>query len=205
MLGGVAGGIAQTYGWDATLVRLAFVIAALLGIGIPAYVVAWIVIPPEDGDGEPERREGPAIIALLLLGVGVLLLGGRLLPRGHRIVDVMWAVALIGGGLFVLVMRSNSKQDTSESNVAFGPPAPDVRVRAARRAERRIDRTRRHGRGTSRERCCRCGRSRCFRGAERDDRECVDATRTLAVLAGGPAAPPSPPSPARATVPSSRP
>ena len=124
MLGGVAGGIAQTYGWDATLVRLAFVIAALLGIGIPAYVVAWIVIPAEDGDGEPERREGPAIIALLLLGVGVLLLGGRLLPRGHRIVDVMWAVALIGGGLFVLVMRSNSKQDTSESNVAFGPPAP---------------------------------------------------------------------------------
>ena len=124
MLGGVAGGIAQTYGWDATLVRLAFVIAALLGIGIPAYVVAWIVIPPEDGDGEPERREGPAIIALLLLGVGVLLLGGRLLPHGHRIVDVMWAVALIGGGLFVLVMRSNRKQDTSESNVAYGPPAP---------------------------------------------------------------------------------
>jgi phage shock protein PspC (stress-responsive transcriptional regulator) len=34
-------------GWDVTLVRLALVVAVLLGCGAPvlAYVVAWIVIP----------------------------------------------------------------------------------------------------------------------------------------------------------------
>ena len=41
----------RTYGWDVTLVRLAFVVAALVGIGVPAYVVAWVVIPPDPDDG----------------------------------------------------------------------------------------------------------------------------------------------------------
>jgi phage shock protein PspC (stress-responsive transcriptional regulator) len=44
---GVCAGFAQHMGWDVTLVRLALVVAVLLGCGTPvlAYVVAWIVIP----------------------------------------------------------------------------------------------------------------------------------------------------------------
>lgn len=50
MLAGVCGGIAEYFGWDPTLVRLAFV--ALLFLPIPGpqallYLVAWIVIPYE--------------------------------------------------------------------------------------------------------------------------------------------------------------
>ena len=78
MLGGVAGGIGRTYGWDPTLVRLAFVVASVFGIGIPAYVVAWIVIPPEPDDGTPAApRETAPLIGLVLLGIGVLWLGER--------------------------------------------------------------------------------------------------------------------------------
>ena len=78
MLGGVAAGIARSYDWDPTLVRLAFVVAAVFGIGIPVYVVAWIVIPPEPDDGTaPATRETGPLVGLILLGVGVLWLGGR--------------------------------------------------------------------------------------------------------------------------------
>lgn len=50
MLAGVCGGIAEYFGWDPTLVRLAFI--ALLFVPIPGpqallYLVAWIVIPYE--------------------------------------------------------------------------------------------------------------------------------------------------------------
>ena len=42
---GVAGGLAEHYGWDPTLVRLAFVAAIFMGWGLPVYVVLWIVLP----------------------------------------------------------------------------------------------------------------------------------------------------------------
>ncbi|OFO97714.1 MULTISPECIES: PspC domain-containing protein [unclassified Corynebacterium] len=48
MLGGVCGGIAQTYNLDPTLVRILFVVAILLGFsGILLYLILWVVIPVE--------------------------------------------------------------------------------------------------------------------------------------------------------------
>jgi phage shock protein PspC (stress-responsive transcriptional regulator) len=47
-LGGVCGGIGETYGIDSTLIRLAWVFVGLATGGIPAlitYIVAWIIIP----------------------------------------------------------------------------------------------------------------------------------------------------------------
>lgn len=46
MLGGVCGGIAEYFGIDPTLVRLAWVLfCALGGSGILAYIIAAIIIP----------------------------------------------------------------------------------------------------------------------------------------------------------------
>jgi len=46
MVGGVSGGIAEYFGVDPTIVRLAFVISAFFGgAGIVAYIVAWLIIP----------------------------------------------------------------------------------------------------------------------------------------------------------------
>jgi phage shock protein C len=48
LLAGVCGGIAEYFRWDPTLVRLLFVASLLLpGPQVVAYLVAWIVIPPE--------------------------------------------------------------------------------------------------------------------------------------------------------------
>ncbi|MGX4762341.1 PspC domain-containing protein [Corynebacterium minutissimum] len=46
MIGGVCGGIAETYDLDPTLVRVLFVVATLLGFsGVVLYLILWIVIP----------------------------------------------------------------------------------------------------------------------------------------------------------------
>ena len=46
MIAGVAGGIAQRLGVNATLVRLAWVLSVLFGgFGILAYLVLWVVLP----------------------------------------------------------------------------------------------------------------------------------------------------------------
>jgi phage shock protein PspC (stress-responsive transcriptional regulator) len=44
-IGGVAGGMAAYFGVDPTLVRVLWVVAGLMGWGIVAYVVFWIVLP----------------------------------------------------------------------------------------------------------------------------------------------------------------
>ena len=45
-IGGVCGGLAEYFGVDPTLVRLAAVVLALLGgSGLFIYLVAWIIMP----------------------------------------------------------------------------------------------------------------------------------------------------------------
>ena len=50
----VAGGLAAYFGIDPTLVRVGFVVAAVMGWGILAYVVLWIVLPK--GESTPAAR-----------------------------------------------------------------------------------------------------------------------------------------------------
>ena len=48
MVDGVCGGIAEYFGLDPTLVRLAWIIfSAMGGSGIPAYILAAVIIPRE--------------------------------------------------------------------------------------------------------------------------------------------------------------
>jgi phage shock protein C len=44
-IAGVAGGMAAYFGVDPTLVRVVWVIVGLMGWGILAYVIFWIVLP----------------------------------------------------------------------------------------------------------------------------------------------------------------
>ncbi|MFW0791923.1 PspC domain-containing protein [Gordonia sp. CPCC 205333] len=47
-LGGVCAGLAKYFGWDATLVRIAFVVSILLpGPQLLVYLALWIIIPQE--------------------------------------------------------------------------------------------------------------------------------------------------------------
>ena len=52
VVAGVCAGIAAYFGIDPTLVRLAFALFTIFGgAGVLLYLVAWIVIPEDDGDG----------------------------------------------------------------------------------------------------------------------------------------------------------
>jgi phage shock protein C len=45
-LAGVCAGIAEYYGWDPTLVRVAWIVLTLLGgSGILIYLIMWLVMP----------------------------------------------------------------------------------------------------------------------------------------------------------------
>jgi phage shock protein PspC (stress-responsive transcriptional regulator) len=47
MIAGVCGGIAETFGIDAALVRIGLVAATLLGFGTGAiiYLICWMIVP----------------------------------------------------------------------------------------------------------------------------------------------------------------
>jgi len=116
VLGGVAGGLAHTYGWDAGIVRVVVAVAAVVtgGAVAVAYGIAWLVVPEEStgltgaetfrGRRMRHARENWA------LPVGVLLVAAGMLGVAHRFAwrpfsNLFWPITLIGGGLAVLLVR----------------------------------------------------------------------------------------------------
>ncbi len=54
MIAGICGGLAKWLGWDATLVRLLYILVSVLSAAFPgllAYFILWIVMP----EGRSER------------------------------------------------------------------------------------------------------------------------------------------------------
>ena len=45
MIAGVCGGVGEYLNTDPTIIRVLWVIATFWGIGLLAYIIAWIVIP----------------------------------------------------------------------------------------------------------------------------------------------------------------
>src|SRR5919108_5815057 len=88
VIAGVCGGLGRYLGVDPVLLRIAAVVLALAnGIGVIAYVIAWILIP-EERPGQPAaaarapRQETSRLVlggALVVLGVVLLL--DRLVPH----------------------------------------------------------------------------------------------------------------------------
>lgn len=52
ILGGVCGGLARWLGWNATGVRVLYVVVSILSAGFPGalvYVILWFLMPLDDG------------------------------------------------------------------------------------------------------------------------------------------------------------
>jgi phage shock protein C len=50
MIAGVCGGIAEWLGWDATLVRVLYVVVSILSVAFPGilvYILLWVLMPQE--------------------------------------------------------------------------------------------------------------------------------------------------------------
>jgi phage shock protein C len=115
VIAGVCGGLGRYLGIDPVVIRIAFVVLALVGgSGILAYIIGWLVIPQEESGGstrqsvgDPTGAErtgsavgsGSALIGALLVVVGAALLLDQVVP-GFR--SVLGPLLLIGLGLVVL-------------------------------------------------------------------------------------------------------
>ncbi|MDA1010166.1 MAG: PspC domain-containing protein [Chloroflexi bacterium] len=116
-LSGVAGGCADYFGLDPTLVRVLFVIGLFMpGLGagvVVAYVLMWIVMPAPEGDAPPPAPAGGgAIDGTMVLGIVIVAMGVMLLLRSSWVwttwiglggFSLFWPLVLIGIGLYVIV------------------------------------------------------------------------------------------------------
>lgn len=108
MLGGVCGGIARHLDVDPMLLRIAAVALALSGgLGVLAYLLAWIVIP-DAADDEPERpparadRHAVAVaVGAALVGLGALLILRQWLPGFGA--EMFWPLVVVATGVLVLI------------------------------------------------------------------------------------------------------
>jgi phage shock protein C len=108
VLGGVCGGLGEYLGIDPVLVRIVAVALTLsAGVGVLAYVIAWIVIP-EAGPGEPsapppraERQTVAVVAGAALVVLGVLLFVRALVPWFDGV--VFWPLVVIAVGVFVVL------------------------------------------------------------------------------------------------------
>jgi phage shock protein C len=108
LVGGVCGGIARYLDVDPVLLRIAAVALALSGgLGVLAYVLAWIVIP-DATDDEPERapvradRHARAItVGAALVGLGALLMLRQWLPGFGA--GMFWPLVVVAAGVLVLI------------------------------------------------------------------------------------------------------
>ena len=107
LVGGVSGGLGRYFGIDPTLVRIGFVVLALLGgAGLVVYAAALLLVPlDEEGERAPTTPRDRAlaigiavalIIAGLLFGSFGFIFGGALVPLGFLVLlglVVWWLVS----------------------------------------------------------------------------------------------------------------
>jgi phage shock protein C len=124
MIGGVAGGLAEYFDIDPTIVRIIFVAGLFMGAGFLAYIILWIVVPEEpygiDNVEQPDLKQEnankqttndpnaqaksdhksnrPHIFGAILIILGVLLLLDNFV-RFH----VFWPLLLILIGVGILL------------------------------------------------------------------------------------------------------
>lgn len=107
VLGGVCGGIGRYLDVDPVLLRVAAVALALSGgVGVLAYLIAWVVLPEADTE-EPERTASPAgrhavaiAVGAGLVGLGVLLLVRQWMPWFGT--ELFWPLVVVAVGALVL-------------------------------------------------------------------------------------------------------
>jgi phage shock protein PspC (stress-responsive transcriptional regulator) len=136
VFGGVAGGIGERFDVDANIVRVVFVVLALVyGLGIAIYLALWALLPrtPADGDEVTEeavatgKRHNRWLSYAVVLGVAVLFVIFLTNLQGHHHVigagfgkgaAVLWLVFL--AILAVIALRSSAKGFTFGRFLAVG-------------------------------------------------------------------------------------
>lgn len=123
IFGGVAGGIAERFDIDANIIRVVFVVLALVyGLGVAIYLAMWVLIPKSDSAedaaatviDEPDHSRRHWLCYALALGVVVVaLLSFAALhhrPAAGNGLTVLWLIFLVV--LAVVSLRSPARRLT---------------------------------------------------------------------------------------------
>ncbi len=135
MLDGVCGGVAEYFGLDSTLVRLAWVLLMLVGgMGILLYFVAMIIMPVNRGETSAPavavRERNSKFWGILLVVVGtVWFLGNLGIPLWHHWWGLAWDVVLpvlliLAGVAFLFGGRNWLSAASVPSEPSPGPELP---------------------------------------------------------------------------------
>ncbi len=133
MLGGVCGGLGIYLNIDPTIIRLLFILLIFgSDFGFLLYILLWIIVPEEGAEvinqerklGDRFRSMGddiqqavarPHPQAGILAGAGLIIIGGILFLDRLDIpwlmgidFDVLWPIALILGGVALLIRQARS-------------------------------------------------------------------------------------------------
>ena len=110
VLGGVAGGLGRAFNVDAIIFRIA--LAALVfagGVGLLAYGAALLLVPSDDGTGQPAPRtvtwRKAAVGIALLIGAGLAFWGSAWATAAGGGVLVASIVVALGAALVVAAFR----------------------------------------------------------------------------------------------------
>ncbi|MCA9971446.1 MAG: PspC domain-containing protein [Anaerolineales bacterium] len=124
IIAGVCGGLAAYLEVDPVLVRLAFVVLLFAsGIGLPIYVILWVIMPRADTVDQPNSEIIQKNIAEMgstvserigrsgTVGTIFILLGAYFLFSQLGWLDwlgggILWPLIIIGLGAYLLVRRS---------------------------------------------------------------------------------------------------
>ena len=136
LLGGVCVGLAAHLGWSVAVVRVLFVLAALMGgFGVVLYAAYWAWLPISDGPEVPAREGGRDLAGVL--GLGALAVGFLLVVNGGSLGSWLTPVVLAGVGVAVLWRQSDDSR-RSELLAEVGASARATTATAVRRDGLRI-------------------------------------------------------------------
>jgi len=112
MIGGVAGGLGHYFNVDPVWLRLAFVVLAMSGAGVLAYVILWIVVPERPlSETEPpitatrSINRGTELLAWALVALGLMMLASTLQILPSVDWGRFWPVLLVVAGTALLLHR----------------------------------------------------------------------------------------------------
>lgn len=117
-IGGVCAGVAERLGVSTTVVRAVAVVLAIFGIGVPLYLLAWLLLPDTQGTLHVERAiryGGPSSIVLLVVALLVLLPS-----RGS---GTFWIIATLAVIAF-FVWRSRQRSSGTSATTTHYPQSP---------------------------------------------------------------------------------
>ena len=116
VIGGVCSGLAEFFGLDVALVRIAFVIAFLFAsFGFWLYIILWIVLPdgqqptansqqPTANSQAPESKVKSVLAGSFVILIGLLFLINNFIPINW--VWKLWPLILVAIGVVMIVTAS---------------------------------------------------------------------------------------------------